>query len=181
MIVPPDRVLVWSSQLRANDFPPVCAMTGQPAETWKKFSFASAPWWTFFFGLLVRALVAQRANGYLPLTRASARTLALVTWGSFGLILLTGLLWIVGVVGVDVGGVFFVFMSLGVVTFFMGATGLLIVRPLIGPSAKVMAQQMGQYDSLVELRRVHPVFVMAVRQHQQARAAQRAPQFPQPT
>lgn len=181
MIVPPDRVLVWSSQLRANDFPPICAMTGQPAETWKKFSFVSAPWWTYFFGLIVRALVAQRASGYLPLTRASARKLNRATWISAGLMLLTIPLWIAAVVGSDVGGVALLFLLLGIVTLLTGATGLLIVRPLIGPTAKVMEQQVGQYDSLVELRRVHPVFVMAVRQHQQARAAQRAPQFAQPT
>jgi hypothetical protein len=92
-------VVVWSSQLAANDFPPVCAMTGQPAETWRKFRFSTAPaWWPLLllllctgFGLLIVFIalygVSRRASGHLPLTRASSRRVALAAWlpaGIFG-------------------------------------------------------------------------------------------------
>src|SRR5437773_10863820 len=48
-----DRVLIWSSQLRANDFPPVCAMTGAPAEAWHKFRFVTVPGWAYASLLLL--------------------------------------------------------------------------------------------------------------------------------
>jgi hypothetical protein len=53
---------VWSSQLAANDFPPICVMTGAPAETWRKFRFS------------------RGATGHLPLTRASSRKVAVARW-----------------------------------------------------------------------------------------------------
>ena len=81
---------MWSSQLAANDFPPVCAMTGAPAETWRKFRFSTFPSWAvallpliclgllpLFLGLY---LVSRRASGRLPLTRASSRRVALASW-----------------------------------------------------------------------------------------------------
>jgi hypothetical protein len=43
---------------------------------------------------------------------------------------------------------------------------------LVGPRGKVMEQQPGYYDKLVELRKVHPNFVAAVNQVHQARATQ---------
>ena len=49
----PDRVQIWASQLAANDFPPVCAMTGRPAETWRKFRFATPPDWAYALLALV--------------------------------------------------------------------------------------------------------------------------------
>jgi hypothetical protein len=98
----PDRVLVWSSQLAANDFPPVCAMTGAPAETWRKFSFSTTPAWAvallplvclgllpLFIGLYA---VSRRASGRLPLTRASSRRVALASWIPAGLILVSFLM-----------------------------------------------------------------------------------------
>ena len=84
--------------MAANDFPPVCAMTGAPAETWRKFRFSTAPAWAAVFlillctgfGLLIvfvaMYLVSRRASGYLPLTRASSRRVALASWVPAGLI-----------------------------------------------------------------------------------------------
>lgn len=91
-------MVVWSSQLAANDFPPVCAMTGVPAETWRKFKFSTAPGWAFLFllllctgvGLLIvflaMYLVSRRASGYLPLSRAASRRVALASWIPAGLL-----------------------------------------------------------------------------------------------
>ena len=86
MSTAPDRVQVWSSQLWRNDFPPICAMTGRPAQTWRRFKFATPPAWSYALLILVclggmgiiafaavMALTAQRASGYLPLTRDSSR------------------------------------------------------------------------------------------------------------
>jgi hypothetical protein len=95
----PDRVLVWASQLAANDFPPVCAMTGAPAETWRKFKFSTAPAWAAVFLLLLCTgvgllivflaiyLVSRRASGYLPLTRAASRRVGLGSWIPAGLLI----------------------------------------------------------------------------------------------
>jgi hypothetical protein len=71
----------------------MCAMTGRPAETWRKFKFATVPGWVYALlalaciGLvgalafiIVQASIARRASGYLPLTRASNRNLALARW-----------------------------------------------------------------------------------------------------
>jgi hypothetical protein len=55
-----------------------------------------------------------------------------------------------------------------------------LARSIYGPTGKVMEQQYGQYEPVVELQRVHPNFVNAVRQMQAARAAQYAPQAQAP-
>jgi hypothetical protein len=104
----PDRVLVWSSQLAANDFPPVCAMTGAPAETWRKFRFSTTPVWAVAllplvcFGLLPLFIglyaVSRRASGRLPLTRAGSRRVALASLIPAGLILATFLMGVAALV-----------------------------------------------------------------------------------
>jgi hypothetical protein len=106
MINRPDRVQVWAGQLAANDFPPVCAMTGQPAETWRKFRFATVPGWAYAFlallctgiGLvpvfILMAIVSRRASGYLPLTHVSRQKLLLATWLPFSLIPFALVLWV---------------------------------------------------------------------------------------
>jgi hypothetical protein len=184
--------VIWSSQLAANDFPPVCAMTGAPAEAWRKFRFATVPRWAYaFFALLctgigllpvfiIMAIVSRRASGYLPLTRASRRKLDLVTWFSVGLLPLMLVFWIAGAVVSSnlhdntwstIAGVLF---FLGLLSFLGFIVCVVVLRPLVGPGAKVMEQVPGQFDKLVELRRVHPAFVAAVTHVHQARAAQYA-------
>ncbi len=105
------KVQVWASQLWANDFPPVCAMTGRPAETWKKFKFATAPDWTYALLILiclgglgfiafaiVVALVSQRASGYLPLTRSSSRTVTLAFWIPLVLLIAWPVSWLIAAI-----------------------------------------------------------------------------------
>jgi hypothetical protein len=53
LIAHPDRVQIWASQLGANDFPPVCAMTGRPAELWRKFNFSTPPRWAYALLVLI--------------------------------------------------------------------------------------------------------------------------------
>ncbi|OLB82831.1 MAG: hypothetical protein E6I81_05475 [Chloroflexi bacterium] len=191
MINRSDRVQIWASQLWANDFPPVCAMTGRPAETWRKFKFSTPPDWAYALlalvclgGLgviafaVVMALVAQRATGFLPLTKASSTTVTLCTWIPSGLLIGGFGLWLLALVialstsdstaSAVAGWSFF----LGLLFIIAGLIGRLVVKPLICPRAKVKEAAPGQNDRIVELRNVNAAFVMAVRQSQQARAAQ---------
>jgi predicted small integral membrane protein len=107
VVAAPDRVTIWASQLAANDFPPVCAMTGRPVEVWRRFKFATSPAWTYsllilvclggigiFLYAIVTTVVAQRASGFLPLTHKSSRTVTLATWVPIVLIVLCVPVWI---------------------------------------------------------------------------------------
>jgi hypothetical protein len=191
-------VQVWASQLAANDFPPVCAMTGKPAETWRKFRFATPPGWAYAFlaliicglpGIIVAgaivAAVSTRASGFLPLTRGSSRLQALVFWIPVGLIiaalaLMTGIV-IAALANVgagnpiaSAGGLLFL---LGIAIAFLGLLARLVVTPLMSLRGRV-AVEPGYPDKLVELRNVHPVFVTAVRQIHESRAAHYSPTQP---
>lgn len=166
------KVLIWQSQLAANDFPPVCAMTGRQAETWRRFSFSTAPGWSFWVGgLLAAALTARRAAGYLPLTTSSAKNLRLMTWGFVGLLPLAVALWITAAF-VQSGTVAFALVVFGMAAILVAVIGLAIVRRLYAPTGKVLEPQPGYYQSLVELNNVHPAFVAAVEELQQLRAKQ---------
>jgi len=176
---PPDRVTVWQSQLAANDFPPVCVMTGAPAETWRRFKFSTAPPWAIWVGgVLVASILARRASGYLPMTRASVQRLRLARWSPVALLAVAFLCWILAVIVGAAGGndsttssiAGFLFI-VGSLLLLIGLIGLVVVQAAYGPTARVMEQQPGQYEPVVELRRVHPNFVNAVRQMQAARAA----------
>ena len=128
--------------------------------------------------MLLSAILARRASGYLPLTRASARRLNAVNWTFIGLILLAFPLWIVAAIVNFVAGdqssspaVGALLIITGVVVLLIGIIGLLIARQVYGPTGRVREQQYGQYEPVVELQRVHPNFVVAVLQLQQSRAA----------
>jgi hypothetical protein len=162
-------------------------MTGRPAETWKKFKFATPPDWTYVLLVLVClgglgfivftivvAAVSQRASGYLPLTRSSSRTVTLAFW--IPLVLLIAwpicwvLAWIIGSSSSDstASAATGVFVWLGILFLAAGIIGRLVVTPLISPRAKVRELAPGHTDRIVELRNVHPLFVAAVLQRQQA-------------
>lgn len=162
-------------------------MTGATAETWRKFNFSSAPPYAFWFGgLIVAALMSRRASGYLPLTHASANKLRLSFWSLVALIPIGAVVAFVGLtvagasngegVGATIGVIAFV---LGLAALLVGLIGLAIVRRTLGPTGKIFEPQPGQYQSLIELRNVHPAFVTAVQQLQQMRA-QQAYQSPSP-
>lgn len=197
MIQRSDRVQVWASQLWANDFPPVCAMTGRPAETWRRFKFSTPPTWAYALlfliclgglGLIAYAvtitLVAQRAGGYLPLTRTASQIVSMATWIPAGLLIGTVSLWFVALLvgilatGSTASSVIGVLLIVSVLTLLGGLVGRLVVKPLVCPRAKVMELAPGQTDRIVELRNVSAPFVEAVRQLQQGRAGQHASQVP---
>ena len=201
MINRPDRVQIWTSQLAANNFPPICAMTGRPAETWHKFRFSTPPPWAYallalvvfgglglIVGAIVMSAVAQKARGFLPLTRNSSRMVWLAVWIPAGLILGSFALWLVVVIAafanVDatdanasvVAGILF---FIGAVLLLAGLVGRLVIMPLVYPRGRV-TQQPGYYDKLVEIRNVHPAFVAAVDHMHQTWAAQYAEPSPLP-
>ena len=190
MINRPDRIQIWASQLAANDFPPVCAMTGRPAETWRKFRFATPPDWAYALlalvvlggiGIIAYAIViasiSRRATGYLPLTRRSRFLLNLYIWGTVALLPIFLVLLIAGIVlsantddqalGI-IGGT----MIAASVVLFVAFLVLVVLRRWVGPGAKVMEPPLGYNDNPVELRRVHPGFVAAIHQLQATRMAQ---------
>jgi hypothetical protein len=191
MVYRRDRVQVWASQLAANDFPPICAMTGRPAETWRRFRFATPPTWAYALLLLVclggigfiafaivMAAIAQRASGHLPLTHGSRRLVNLVFWTPLALlglwILLWTAAWITGRATSDptLTTIAWVMFWVGLLALAGGLVGRLIVTALVGPRGKVMEPPPGHIDKLVELRNVHPAFVAAVRQIHATWAAQ---------
>lgn len=187
---PPDHIRIWASQLAANDFPPVCAMTGRPAEMWRKFRFATPPQWAYALlvlvclggiGIVIYAVVvntiAQRASGYLPLTHAARRRVELAIWTPVGLIVAWIVLWIVAVVVSPTSndqtgsGLALALFLLGALALIAGLTGRLVIMRFLVPQARVSEPQPGQLDKIVELRNLHPNFVQAVQQAQQARLA----------
>lgn len=198
MIAQPNQVRVWAAQLEHNDFPPVCAMTGRPAETWRKFNFSTPPAWTYALlllvclggiGIIVFAVVvyavSEKASGHLPLTRQSNLTVALTQWIPAALLIAWPVTWVLGFVfasSPDSNGEFAVFFFLGLFLMVAGLVGRLVVKPMISPRGKVQALQPGYYDRLVEISNVSPAFTAAVHRQQQQRAPQpQAPNaFPNP-
>jgi hypothetical protein len=63
------------------------------------------------------------------------------------------------------------FVWLGIFVLLAGMVGRLVVTRFVSPRAKVMEVAPGQFDRIVELRNVHPLFVAAVLQRQQAAAS----------
>jgi len=197
----PDRVYIWAAQLAANDFPPVCALTGAPAQTWRKFRFATPPPWAYalyvlvlcggiglFLGAMVMAAVAERATGFLPLTRGSSRLVALARWVPVGLSVGSVVVWIgvaagaiaqIDAADANAAPVAGILLLGGMLLLVPGLIGRLVVTPLVSPRGRVTVRQ-GSYDKLVEIRNVHPAFVAAVNQLHQARVAQAAGQVPLP-
>jgi hypothetical protein len=189
MVARPDRVTIWASQLEANDFPPVCAMTGGPAEVWRKFRFSTPPTWVYFFlilvcigglGLLFYALIvtliSQKATGHLPLTMRARNRLRVYIGVVVALLPLSFVLFFTGLAfgsssDSTSSTIAIVLTTAGVLLFVAFLAGALL-RSLFGPRGRVMEPQPGYVDKLVELRNVHPAFVMAVQQMHASRMAQ---------
>ncbi|HET6311245.1 MAG TPA: hypothetical protein VFH00_09615 [Candidatus Nitrosotalea sp.] len=152
-------------------------MTGAPAETWRKFRFATAPIWAHALSVLVAVIAAERASGFLPLTKASSRLVGFARWIPRGLMIGSVLLWIAIVIGAvasvggtvpNAGDIAGMLVFLGVLLLIGGLVGRFVAMPLICPRGKVTVPP-GYRDKLIELRNVHPAFVAAVTQIHQAR------------
>jgi hypothetical protein len=183
------RVFIWASQLRTKDLPHVCVVTGAPAETWYKVRFKTVPGWAEASKVLaftqvhalapvVEEVTMRRAHGFVPTTRRARRNLLFLSWSIFSLLPLTLMLWVAAaVVAGDAGpqspwiGTFVV---AGILTILAGLIGLIGVLPLVEPRGRVLPRERGYQDNVIELFHVHPAFVVAVQQLQQARGAQLA-------
>ena len=162
-----------------NDFPPVCAVTGAPAEMWRRFTFTNTPPWALMFGAIGAAAFSSRVSGYLPLTRQASKRITFWRWIFFGLIPLAVLFWVVAAIvapsndapNQTAGVVAVVLLLLGVAALLAALIGAVVVRSSVVPGARIIDRR-GQPEPLVELRRVHPAFVAAVQRLQQERAAQ---------
>ena len=123
------------------------------------------------------AAVAERASGYLPLTRSSSRTVTFAFWIPTGLLIAWVAAWVLTVVlawtTTDPNVSTIAWISFGMGFFFLaaGLVGRLLIAPFIRPGGKVRPIVPGQYDRIVELRNVHPNFVSAVNQVQASRVA----------
>ncbi len=161
-------------------------MTGAPAEVWRKFRFRTVPGWAYAFlallvtgiGLLpifiIMAVVSRRASGHLPLTRASRQKLRLVEWSIISLLPLMIVLFI----GAAIVGSGSNSETASTITFILIVLATLSF--LGGPRGNVMEQRPGYHDKLVELRNVHPAFVVEVNYKHQQRAAQQAASYSPP-
>ena len=167
-------------------------MTGAPAETWRKFEFRTAPGWAYALiplicvgiGLLlifiVMYAVSRTATGHLPLSRAAESKLRTANSIGVGLFLLVVVLWAAGIALLSIAGsdnatvntIGGLLLVSGLAVGLAAVAYWLLVKPRYGPTGKVMARTPTHNDNLVELRNVHPAFVAAVQQHQQAWVAQ---------
>src|SRR5258706_978575 len=136
-------------------------MTGAPSEVWRRFRFATAPAGSTWKLIGVFSISKERViSGYLPLTRKSARLLALVTWVPAIAIVAGAILAAVGAITTissinsTVGGVL---LLLGLMLAVGAGILMLLTRPFIGPQGRVIDS-----GSIVELSRVSPTFVSAV-------------------
>lgn len=154
----PDRVPVWSVQLKQRDFPPVCAMSGMPAEVWGHVRFVTAPAWVHalhlleFTGvglipvLIVSAAASRRASGWLPLTRASRRKRRAVVWTATSLfaagipaaILGLGLILLAPSVHGPQADFGIRLFLVGLAGFSVGGLALVVVKPRYGPQGNVL-------------------------------------------
>ena len=171
-------VRIAGSQLVANDFPPVCAMSGLQAETWRKFTFRETPWWALAFGLIGASAFSTRVTGHLPLTRASSRRVTLLRSFFFAFIPLAIAFWVSSALvapSLNVDSTrsaisSWLFLA-GLASFVVAMPGIVFGRNAFGPTGKVLGQYTSQPPD-VDLRRVHPNFVAAVQQLQHSRVPQ---------
>jgi hypothetical protein len=126
---------------------------------------------------IATAAVAERASGYLPLTRSANRTVTLAFWIPTGLLIAWVAAWVLTVVlawtttNPNVTAVAWVSFGLGFLFLAAGLAGRWMIAPFMRPRGKVMPMAPGQNDRIVELRNVHPNFVSAVNQVQPSRVA----------
>ncbi len=166
-------------------------MTGRPAELKRRFRFISPPAWVHLlllslgtelclFGAIAYVILVNflgpNASGYLPLTRASGTRLTAYLWITISLVPLSIALIAAGlVVGntlepmrSEVG----LYILLAGLVLAVASVIAVIVRPYLGPGARVYNPKPGESDKVVELKRVHRDFVAAVRQMNEAPVSQ---------
>jgi len=167
MVSRPDVLRIWARQLEVGDFPPVCAVTGLPADTWRRFRIWK-PW----------SRAAPRADGHLPMTASAAKVIAglEIAFGFLGpAILLNAASFFIARAyrnDPDLSAIALTFGIIGLLLTAVGLTGLVIRRYFVGPLGDIQEAPPGYSDRVIEIHRVHPAFVAATNQMYAARAAQ---------
>jgi len=114
-----------------------------------------------------------RADGYLPLTSENKYKLRLMKVAITSLMPLGLVSFAIAITlisdGHESSGGPLVVVALCLLT--AGVLGYIHVVPRYGPTGAVYPPPLGYSDKVVELRRVHPGFVIAVQQYQQAQAS----------
>lgn len=173
-------------------------MTGRPAETWRKFTFSTAPTWTYallalwclgLLGILISVIitgaVSLRVGGHLPLTRSSRTIANLASWipnslilGSIAAITAVAAAAFANVDAGDpnAGAVAGITFLVSIFALVVGLVVRLFIAPFIVPRGKV-EEVPGSLERIVELRNVSPAFVAAANQMYAERSARwRVPQ-----
>ena len=102
----------------------------------------------------------------------------IVTWTFVGLLPLAVVFWVAAALVAPSdsdptrSAITGILVLMGFISLIVGLIGVILRARFYGPTGKVMEQQPGYYEPVIELQRVHPNFVAAVRQRQQERAAQ---------
>lgn len=192
MVNPSVRLRVWASQLAADDFPPVCVYSGEPADAWWKFRPFSTYVWArpFLFLLLLFVvgfvvdgplayLLARRASGHLPMQSKYARRLRMLPRVSAA-ILAAGVVMLVAALHAPLNNV--VLGLAGILAFTVAPIviligllgvqlGLQVAWNPMAPRARVYKRRPGDPDRIVEISNVHPAFVAAAQAMYSSRSA----------
>lgn len=172
-----DRIRVSPRQFEAGDFPPVCAFTGHPAETTGRVLCVEPGDWIVIviwlaIGIFVPRWKPRVAVGRLPFTLQARKAFSLADTAIWTGALLTILAEIAGIwvflstKDPDIVAIARTLMVIGVVTAAAFLTGIVLSRAVL-PHGFVLYPE-GSAERVVELRRVHPVFVAAASQHQRS-------------
>lgn len=157
--------------MKAGRLPKISPLSGQPAETPRKYRFRTAPQWVWALiaagilvgvgwipGVIVMLAVSKSESGPLYLTFSEKRSILvkhIVTW-SFLTLALIGFA-LAFTVDVNYKGIAVVAAFVGTIGWFICALGVL---PKIRPRATVRVLPSGA--KTVELKQVHPIFAQAV-------------------
>jgi hypothetical protein len=167
-------VTMWAYDFETSNLPPVCAISGRPAECWERFRVRGTPAKAVapiagataagilvggaagFLAPLIEDAVALRAKGYLPLTRWMRRFVRLGRVVP-GLALAAGLLVAVAGVGIQSG----VLGGAGFITFLLAIPVGAIVNWRLEPHGTL---RRSNGTLVLKLSNVHPNFVAAEEQ-----------------
>lgn len=166
-------VSIWEADFRNGQVPKLSALSGVPAETTRKYTYRTAPGWTWAIiiagilvgvgwipGILIRLAVSKTAKVDMPLTereRTAANRKVQATWGLLLASLVAFVLSLVLPYPQFPTGLIFL---LALLLFIAFAVALLILAPRIRPRASVAEPQPG--SKLLTVRDVHPDFALAV-------------------
>jgi Na+-transporting methylmalonyl-CoA/oxaloacetate decarboxylase gamma subunit len=169
-------VVVWGVDLKTGRMPRVSPISGQPAETARKYRFRTAPTWSWLLivggillgvgwipGAIIRNLISAKAAGPIFLTPAEKRSIRVKQSIAWGLLMATiGLMVLTFALAGDSNAPTGLIFLAALITLIGWVVTVLLVLPRIRPKAVVRQIQSGV--TAVEFKQVHPAFAAAVQQ-----------------